>query len=52
MHLGNLIEQLSNLAIELGNLDYLMVEIGKLVGWGKYFVELKGRFWMVNAFEH
>lgn len=38
--------------MELGNLDDLMVVTSNLVGWGKYYVELKGSFGMVKAFEH
>ena len=29
-----------------------MVEIGNLVGWGKDYMDLKGRFWKVKTFEH
>lgn len=51
MQLGNLIEKLCNLATELGNFDNLMVDIENLIAWGKVFVELNDRFWMVMAFK-
>ena len=50
IELGNSIHHLGNLEMELGNLDDLMVEICNLVGWGKDYVDLKGRFWKVNPF--
>ena len=52
MLLGNFIEHLSNLEMELVNLNDLIVEIGHLVGWSKDFVELKDSFWMAKTFEH
>ena len=52
MKLGNFIEVLSNLEMELGNLDDLMVGIGNLVALGKDYVELKGSFLLVKAFQN
>lgn len=55
MELGNfddLMVELGNLVMALANFDDLAVELGNLIGWGKDFVKLRGRFWIVNFFEH
>lgn len=51
-NLDNFCGRAGNLVMELGNFDDLAVELGNLIGWGKDFVKLRGRFWIVNFFEH